>query len=56
MIIGIHIYPAVTFPNMNDFSAEYLKDLIITHTLQERRLFVLHYRKVVASKNLLESQ
>ena len=26
----IRNYPAVTFPNMNDFSAEYLKDLIIT--------------------------
>ena len=28
----IRIYLAVTFPNMNDFSAEYLKDLIITQT------------------------
>ena len=27
---GNRIYPAVTFPNMNDFSAEYLKDLVIT--------------------------
>ena len=26
----IRIYRAVTFPNMNDFSAEYMKDLVIT--------------------------
>ena len=26
----IRIYRAVTFPNMNDFSAEYMKDLLIT--------------------------
>ena len=26
----IRIYRAVTFPNMNDFSAEYMKDLAIT--------------------------
>ena len=26
----IRIYSAVTFPNMNDFSAEYMKDLVIT--------------------------
>lgn len=26
----IRVYRAVTFPNMNDFSAEYIKDLVIT--------------------------
>ena len=26
----IRIYRAVTFPSMNDFSAEYIKDLVIT--------------------------
>ena len=26
----IRIYRAVTFPNMNDFSTEYIKDLVIT--------------------------
>ena len=26
----IRIYRPVTFPNMNDFSAEYMKDLVIT--------------------------
>ena len=26
----IRIYRAVTFPNINDFSAEYIKDLVIT--------------------------
>ena len=26
----IRVYRAVTFPNMNDFNAEYIKDLVIT--------------------------
>ena len=26
----IRIYRAITFPNINDFSAEYIKDLVIT--------------------------
>ena len=37
----IRVYRAVTFPNMNDFSAEYIKDLVITQRKTDSEVSLL---------------
>ena len=42
----IRIYRVVTFPNMNDFSAEYIKDLVINSTKNTLRGELIAKRKI----------
>ena len=48
----IRIYRVVTFPNMNDFSAEYIKDLVITQRKKHSDVSLLLKERFPGKKGL----